>query len=119
MKGLDVSLQLVTTQMVVYGASFQSIIDHAMMTESILRASQEGAKRMRRRGEFTGHISRGRDCRGFRRYHGRPLQAALQSSGNGSSGSAASCGRPSSTVPPFIESGHRVAMFVMRLVMSS
>ena len=35
-KGLDGSYQLATTQMVVSGASFQSITEHTKMTESII-----------------------------------------------------------------------------------
>ena len=33
--------------MVVFGVSFQSIMDHAKMTEGILSASQRGAKKAR------------------------------------------------------------------------
>ena len=39
-KGLDVSLQLATSQMVVLGAPFQSIVDHTKMTEDIISVSQ-------------------------------------------------------------------------------
>ena len=39
-KGLDVFLQLATSQMVVFVASFQSIMDHAKMIEGILQVSQ-------------------------------------------------------------------------------
>ncbi|KAF3645196.1 putative NAC domain-containing protein 2-like [Capsicum annuum] len=45
-KGLDVFFQLVISQMIVIGAPFTSIVDHAKMTRSILSASQGGAKKV-------------------------------------------------------------------------
>ncbi|KAF3645078.1 hypothetical protein FXO37_21138 [Capsicum annuum] len=57
-KGLDISLQLDTSHMVMFGASFQSIMDHAKMTEGILSASQGGAKMALHFGEFRSQTYR-------------------------------------------------------------
>ena len=47
------------------------------MTEGILSASQGGAKRVHHFGKFRSQNSRGRDFRGSRGYHGRPVQVIL------------------------------------------
>lgn len=45
MKGFYGTYQLATAQMVVLGATFQNIIEHAKMNESIIQATQGGTKR--------------------------------------------------------------------------
>lgn len=79
MKGLDDTYKLAMTQMVVLGSSFQSIIDHAKMIESIIQDTQKGTKRVCHHNYLIGHKSQGIDfsIEGSRGYHGRTVQATL------------------------------------------
>lgn len=51
-KSFNVSLQLDTSQMVVYEAFFQSIVDNVKMTEGIIQTSQVGSKKVYHFGEL-------------------------------------------------------------------
>jgi len=58
-------LQEITTSFVLSGGTFQSIIDHARMIESILHFRQGScAKKFHLQGQFNGHSSKGKDYSG-------------------------------------------------------
>lgn len=97
-KGLDVSLQLAMSQMVVLRVFFQSIMDHAKMTEGIIYSSQGGANKGHHFCEFRGQHPHGRDfCSSCGQCS--PMQVALQSSGVGPSSSAVQSGRSGLLLP--------------------
>lgn len=62
LKGLAGFYQLAKTQMVVSGASLQSIVEHTKMIELVYQGIQtgDGAKKIYRLGEFNGHVSQDR-----------------------------------------------------------
>ncbi|KAF3651211.1 Serine/threonine-protein kinase SAPK6 [Capsicum annuum] len=62
------SFVLDTSEMVMFGESFQSIVDHTKMKEGILRESQRGAKKVCHFGEFKGQASLGGNFRGSHSY---------------------------------------------------
>lgn len=78
-KGINGTYQLATTHMIVLGAYFQSIIEHAKMTQSIIHATHEGTKKVCHHGQFTKHACQGRylSGRGSYGYYGRMVQGAL------------------------------------------
>ena len=94
-KGFAGYLQEATASLVLSGGSFQSIIDHARMIESIRQARQGGGKRSRHHGQFGEYAPRGREFQrqGAQSYQERPVHSAIPSED--------SMGRPRSSQTSF------------------